>query len=304
MPQNNKDAACECLSIEQIGHIVGEIMSEKFEVRFSKLKDSVVTLMAEKLSILNEENCTLRNTLKNEVDELRGWQNDINKKIEGFSDLEINKKQIAVVHDLVNTFNGRLTEIEENSKQATQEVCEDVQSIRENICEMLTEIPQITLSSLETRFSNIEEKLSNSGEAIECKNTVSTSQTREHTPYTNPSMSTITNMCLESIESHEEFMIEVANEVDERQKRKKALVIHNIEETDNATEDVTQVTNIINKIIDDECLVKQQQVNVYRLGKRSPARNRTIKVHFKSEDFCRDVLQHTQSLEVVTNSNT
>ncbi len=183
-----------------------------------------------------------------------------------------------------------------SSQKSIQEVCEDVQSIRENICEMLSDVPKVTMSSLETRFSNIEEKLGTSDESVESKITVNTSQNGEHSLSNKSSVLSVTNKSLESIETHDEFMIEVANEVDDRQKRKKTLVIHNMEETDNAAEDNRQVTNILNKIVDDEYLVKQQQLNVYRLGKRSPGRNRTIKVHFKSEDFCRNVLQHTRKL--------
>ncbi len=115
MNQVNNHAACECLSIEQIRNSVVEIMTEQFEDRFSKLKDTVVALMAEKLSILSEENCTLKNTLTNDVEELHDWQNDINKKIEGFTQLEFDKKQIAVMHDLMNTFNGKLTEVNPGS---------------------------------------------------------------------------------------------------------------------------------------------------------------------------------------------
>ncbi len=176
---------------------------------------------------------------------------------------------------------NKLTEIEENSNQSIQQVHEDVQSINENICEMLNEVPQVTLSSLETRFCNIEEKLSTSPESIVSNDT---------------SLSTITNMSSESIVSHDKFLSEVANEVDERQKRKKSLVIHNIEETDNVVDDRLQVTNVLNEIIDDENLIKQQHSNIYRLGKRSSVRNRTIKVHFESEEVCRNILQHTRKL--------
>ena len=94
----------------------------------------------------------------------------------------------------------------------------------------------------------------------------------------------------------QEFMIDVANEVDDRQKRRKILVIHNIAENDDTAEDYVQVTNILNEIIDDENLLSQQQLDIYRLGRRSPHIHRTVKVHFRSEDFCRNVLQHTRKL--------
>ncbi len=97
---------------------------------------------------------------------------------------------------------------------------------------MLKEVPQMTMSSLETRFNNIEEKLSMSAESVEATNSVNASLTDVHSSYNNPSRSTVTKMSNENFESHhKELMIEVANEIDERQKRRKSLVIHNIEET-------------------------------------------------------------------------
>ncbi len=151
------------------------------------------------------------------------------------------------------------------------------------------------MSSLESRFSNIEEKLElgSSMESVESKNSINTSINNEDFLSSN---STVTRISSEGIASHEEFMVKVANEVDDRQKRRKALVIHNIEETDNEAEDKLQVTNILKEIIDDESLVIQQQTNSYRLGRRSPLQNRTVKVHFKSEEFCKNVLQHTRKL--------
>ena len=56
------------------------------------------------------------------------------------------------------------------------------------------------------------------------------------------------------------------------------------------------VTNILNEVINDRQLISQQQLGIYRLGKRLPDRNRTVKVHVNSEDFCRKVLQHTRKL--------
>ena len=98
------------------------------------------------------------------------------------------------------------------------------------------------------------------------------------------------------LESHEDLMSEVANEVDERQKRRKALVIHNIEENDDDAEDNEEVANILNRSIDNENLVQQQRWKSYRLGRRTPNRNRTVKVHFQSEDFCKNVLQYARKL--------
>ncbi len=197
-----------------------------------------------------------------------------------------------MIHDLVKKFNDNLAEIETNSKQSIEEVQGDVHSIRENICEMLNEVPQLTMSSLETRFSNIEERLSTTIETT----SVNSSLNDAYYPTNNRSMLSATTTGTESTKSHEEFMLEVANEVDDRQKRRKTLVIHNIEENDNDVDDYRQVTNILNEIIDSDHPLEQQDLKIYRLGRRTSGKKRTVKVHLKSEDLCRNVLQQTIKL--------
>ncbi len=110
-------------------------MSKQFEERFDKLKDNVVKLIAEKLAVLIEENNTLKSTLEEEVEDLREWQRDINKKMGEIRDnqnvsnmahqlknieteRESEKNQLTVIHGLVKTFNSNLAEIEQNSKQS------------------------------------------------------------------------------------------------------------------------------------------------------------------------------------------
>ncbi len=287
----------ECMPIEVIEKTLVEKLNKQFEERFNQLKENLVTLIAQKLSVLIEKNHNLTSTLDNEVEALQQQQNDINQRVEEISrESTSQKKETSVIHGLVKTFNSKLTEVEEKSKQSIQEAQDDIQSIRENICEMVQEVPQITMSSLETRFSNIEARLETSGETIESKNSVNTGLTDDYSPCIHSSKQSFTNISSTNIESHEDFMVEVANEVHDRQKRRKALVIHNVEENDDDAEDNRQVTNILNEIIDDVNLVQQQQLNIYRLGRRSPTKKRTIKVHFKSEDFCTEILNHTKKL--------
>ena len=288
---------CDCISIEVIEKKLVEKLNKQFEERFNQLKDNLVTLIAAKLSVLIEKNHNLTNALDNEVEALQQEQNNINQQVEEISSENTSKKkEITVIHGLVKTFNTKLTEIEENSKQSIQVVQEDVQSIREHICEMLEEVPQVTMSSLETRFNNIEERLGTSVETIESRNSVNTGPMDVYSPCNHSSKSSFTKASAENIEPHEDLMSEVANEVDERQKRRKSLVIHNIEENDNDSEDNKQVANILNIIIDDENLIQQQHLKIYRLGRRTSSRNRTVKVHFQSEGFCKNVLQHARKL--------
>ncbi len=77
---------------------------------------------------------------------------------------EYEKKETFVVHSLVEKSNSKLTEIWNWRKlQAVNPGsfwrCSVHKHINENICEMLEEVLQVTISSLETRFNNIEERL-------------------------------------------------------------------------------------------------------------------------------------------------
>ena len=127
--QEEKTRENAVLSIEDIE----KRMFQQFEERFNRLKDNVVSLIAEKLSVLMEENNTLKSTLKDEVGDLQEWQSDINMKVKEITaanqnvsnfvnqlnvietERESEKKRITVIHDLVKTFNGNLAEIEQNS---------------------------------------------------------------------------------------------------------------------------------------------------------------------------------------------
>ncbi len=142
--------------------------------------------MAVKLSTLVEENNMLRSTLQEEVEDIREWQNGIDKRFEDTSlqqnkksnssikeqnhpqeqmnsfeqrlqtiesESEHKKKEVTVMHDLVQTFNQKLTEIETSSQESIHDVGKEVQSIKDNVNQMLSEIPQV--NSIETRFASI-----------------------------------------------------------------------------------------------------------------------------------------------------
>ena len=275
-------------------------MSEQFEERFNRLKDSVVTLIAEKLSVLIEENNTLKSTLKDEIGDLREWQSDINTKVEEITTANQNvsnlahqlkeieakreseKKQITVIHNLVKSFNGNLAEIEQNSKQSIQEVQEDVQSVRENICEMLTEVPQVTMSSLETRFSNIEEMLSTTVETIESRNCLYNASSQPSLTFDDISTA------------------EVANEIEDRRRREGNVVLHNVPENSDQVSDEDSVNSILMHVLGKEIEIKRDSITnkprIYRLGKKIPGKNRSIKCHLKSKEMCEQILSQSRRL--------
>ncbi len=288
--------AAQVLSIEDIE----KRLSEQFEERFNRLKDTVVTLIAEKLSVLIEENNTLKSTLKDEIGDLHEWQSDINMKVDEITtenqnaskivhqlkeienERESEKKRITVIHDLVKTFNGNLAEIEQNSKQSFQEVQEDVQSVKENICEMLTEVPQVTMSSLETRFCNIEQMLSTAIETNESKNSVYSA------------------CSLPSLNFNDISTAEVANEIEDRRRREGNLVLHNVPENSDPDSDEDAVTSILVHVLGKEIDIQRDLITnksrIYRLGRKIPGKNRSIKCHLKSKEMCEQVLSQSRRL--------
>ncbi len=262
-PQPNV-TKCTCITTEVLDQIIKQKMSEMFKERFETLKDNMVTVMASKISGLIEEN----NNLRLEIQQIKDTR-------------ETEKRELSVVHQLVKTFNTKLSEVDKKQENVIQEVNNKVQSINDNVLTMLDEIPQVT--SIEDRFSTIEETLSSFAESRESTGRLGS------TPFYE-SNSNISSC------SHDELMLAVTNEVDQRQKRRKSLVIHNVEEADHKTEDFAKVRDILQQVVKEESMVDQQLSNMYRLGKEAPGRIRTIKLHFNSEDFCQSILQNTRKL--------
>ena len=81
-------------------------------------------------------------------------------------------------------------------------------------------------------------------------------------------------------------------------------MIHNIEENDNDAEDNKQVANILNRIIDDANLVQQQQLKIYRLGRRTPSKIRTLKSISSRKIFVRMCFNMQGSLVTPTVTST
>ncbi len=102
---------------ETIDQIIQQKMMEMFTEQFESLKDKVVTVIANKISTLIEEN----NNLRSEIWQLRDTS-------------ETEKKELAVVHQLVTTFNSKLSNVQKEHEKAIQEMRNKVQSMEEMIC--------------------------------------------------------------------------------------------------------------------------------------------------------------------------
>ncbi len=93
------------------------------------------------------------------------------------------------------------------------------------------------------------------------------------------------------------MVVEISNEIEERRKRQKSMVIHNIPETGSRSDDFDVVTDIIQHVSEEEReKVQARIVQVYRMGHRHPNRGRTIKVHFNSENFSGYLLEKSRRL--------
>ncbi len=186
------------------------------------------------------------------------------------------------MHGLVKTFNHKLKECEVKHENTIQEINNEVQSINVNVTSMLEEIPQVT--SIENRFSSIEETISSFGETKESRTRLGLNVPRSD------SMSSI------SCDSHDKYMLAITNEVDQRQKRRRSLVIHNVKESNDVNQDLAKVKDILQYVVKEECMVDQNLTNLYRLGKQSSGKNRTIKLHFRCEEFSQTILQNARNL--------
>ncbi len=271
MKDKTRESETQTNGIANSSKCGGIFPGEKWlEMKIREATDQLSSTFHEQISSMQQEIQCLKTSI-----------NKLEKEKESLNDLQ--QVSDAALEQLQTEFQSFQ---EENTSETIREVQEDSQSIKENIWEMLQEVPKVALSSLESRFSNIEDRISMSE---------NTSVDDVHSAFNNASNLTLKSRS-ETIKSNEELMIEVADEVNDRQKRKKSIVIHNIAENENEAEDEKQVINILKQVVGEQNDVEQQKLNSYRLGKKAPGKIRTIKIHFKSEEFCQNILQHTGKL--------
>ncbi len=109
----------------------------------------------------HEQICSMQGeiqSLKSSINELTMGKETLND-LQQVSDaaleqLQTESQSFQEVHENQHTM------FEKSKNEAIREVNEDIQSVKVNICEMLSEVPEIAVSSLESRFSNIEERIS------------------------------------------------------------------------------------------------------------------------------------------------
>ncbi len=145
---------------------------------------------------------------------------------------------------------------------------------------MLNEVPQTT--SLEERFSSIEDSLDklSSISSIDSK------------------------VCLDNSYSNIEFpqlsTLEVSNELSDRQRRCKNVVLHNVPDRNNPANDAEAVVAIFEEMLGEVPTIQQdlktKKARIHRLGRYIPGRNRTIKCYLNYQEVCEQLLMQSRSL--------
>ncbi len=190
---------------------------------------------------------------------------------------EKEKHELSVLRKLVSALNQKVNSVEDS----LDNVKEENDSIRDAVTCMISEIPQC--SSIEARFSSIENTLKevSSQSFTELDSSVSSQ----------PSL---------NIRDIPMCTVEVANELDDRQRRKGNLVLHNVPESSDQNCDEDSVNSILMHVVGKEVDVQRDprtnRPRIYRLGKRTPGKNRSIKCHLNSKEVCEQVLSQSRKL--------
>ncbi len=206
MTDKTRDSETQTNGIANSSKCGGIFPGEKWlEMKISEATKQISALFHEQICSMQEEIEGLKSSI-NELTKEKETLNDLQQVSDAtLEQLQTEFQSFQEVHESQHSM------FEESTNEEIREVKEDLQSVRENICEMLNEVPKIALSSLESRFSNIEEKISMAE---------STSLIDIQSPFNNVSNLAVTKSSSESIKSNEEFMFEVADEVNDRQKRR------------------------------------------------------------------------------------
>ncbi len=204
------------------------------------------------------------------------------------------KKEAIVVQKLVNTLHGKIKELESCINEMKETHKQELQSISETVTQMLAQVPQS--NSITEKFQQIDGNLDRLNNKANICDTIEGLEERlsvvESCRSTRDTMSYYQGEICPN-----DLVAEISNEIEERRKRQKSMVIHNLPETGSRSDDFDVVTDIIQYVSEEEREeVKARVVQVYRMGHRHPNRGRTIKVHFNSDDFSEYLLGKSRRL--------
>ena len=255
--------------------------------RRSKVVHQLVTTFNTKLSDVQKEHDKAIREITNKVQSISNTlaNEDRVSSIEENGNNE--SKHEVVMQKLVSKIKDMEEEIAE-TKRSTQE---ELKSISETVTVMLNEVPQC--DAIINKFTELEEsireannKCENFEELSERISLIETCETSTQPAYSTASLTCSTDL-----------IAELANELEERQKRMKGLVIHNVPENRTEEEDFDTVAEIVNtvtgKALDS---IKASITKIYRMGRENQNKGRSIKVHFTTTDMSAHILENARKL--------
>ncbi len=181
---------------------------------------------------------------------------------------EKEKKEIAALRNLVTCFNEKVKKFEEKLESNST----DVETTKTMVGDMLSSIPQV--SSIEERISEIDDRMDEyeySRSSCETTSNVSTFEVRMNEIEQNLEeiKSQVNVQCTQGVSNVNDSPIvtepqscpmkypdvtslaEVANELQERNKRARSLVIHNLPEAIDSDQEVKNVSSLLREILPD-----------------------------------------------------
>ncbi len=201
------------------------------------------------------------------------------------------RHEVTVLQNLVRALNKKLNSIEDLVHKSTENNEGEIETIKEAVTTMLSEIPQTT--SIEERFSSIEDSLN------QLSLLPSVDQSRICLANSSDSFPVYTSFSNQN--ALEVSTLQVSNELSDRQRRRNNVVFHNIPESENPENDVKTVFNICREVLGEvpemQSDLKTNKARLYRMGKKVQGKNRTIKCHFTSQDDCEQLLAQSRILK-------
>ena len=144
-------------------------------------------------------------------------------------------------HEEIQSLSQKLADMEKTLSDIQSKKDEDLESFKEMVSEMLEDFPENTLMRCQSGFENTAKQIEDNCSAIQelelQMNCIKETQDLMDRNIS-PNYSTLPDRSLAA----------VANELEERNKRKNSIVLHNVPETSNPTDDVKAVKNIIQEV--------------------------------------------------------
>ncbi len=219
---------------------------------------------------------------------------------------EKDQKKLTTMQERYEALQNRIVSIEETISSLEVNDPGELESIRFMLNDMLSEVPNC--NAVVRRFEEIEQGLE------QCQQDLAESKMNKHSNIIYGGLdlggfdSNQTSKCNIEIDADTMKLTDdyntaaVSNELCERKKREMNLVIHNLPETASEEHDIATVKDLLEEISKNDLKQELQidpftnQPRIYRLGRKSASKMRTIKVHLKSSNVREYILDNCRRL--------